>query len=116
MELLQTRVEKLQRMSSGKSVKFSGLVASISIKRKPCDLFLNRRAIFFVNLQLELESLLYFRLRPFCVFVWIQLVRRTLYFDVLVVSPLINPRKDQVSRLNSRRISVISHSGMSAPC
>ena len=33
----------------------------------------------FVNLQLELESLLYFS--PSCILVWIQLVRRTLYFD-----------------------------------
>ena len=33
-------------MSSGKCAKFSGLIASISIKRKPCNLCLNRRAIF----------------------------------------------------------------------
>ena len=35
---------------------------------------------------------------------------------VLVVSPLINLMKDQVSRLNSCGISAISHSVMSAPC
>ena len=35
---------------------------------------------------------------------------------VLVVSPLINLMKDQVSRLNSRGISAISLSVMSAPC
>ena len=34
-----------------------------------------------VNLQLELESLLSFRLCSLCILVWIQLVRRTLYFD-----------------------------------
>ena len=69
-----------------------------------------------VNLQLELESLLHFRLCSLCILVWIQLVRRTLYFDVLAVSPLINLKKDQASRLNSRRISAILYSVMSAPC
>ena len=70
----------------------------------------------FVNLKLELESPLYFRLCPLCILVWIQFVRRTLFFDVLVVSLLINLMNDQVSRLNSHRISAISHSVMSAPC
>ena len=69
-----------------------------------------------VNLQLELESLLYFKLCLLCILVWIQLVRRTLYFDVLVVLPLINLMKDQASCLNSRGISAILFSVMSAPC
>ena len=41
-------LKKWQRLSSGKSAKFSGLmslIASISIKRKPCDLFFNRKAM-----------------------------------------------------------------------
>ena len=70
----------------------------------------------FVNLQLELESLLHFRLCPLCILVWIQLVRRALYLNVLVVLPLINLMKYQVSRLNLRRISAMSHSVMPAPC
>ena len=53
VELSQTRVKKWRRMRSGKCGMFSGLIASISIKRKPCDLFL---LIF----QLDLESLLGF--------------------------------------------------------
>ena len=36
--------------------------------------------------------------------------------QLLVVLPLINLMKDQVSRLNSCRIGAISYSVMSAPC
>ena len=46
MELSQTRVKKLQRMSSGKCVKFSGLIASISIKTKPVICFLIEKRCF----------------------------------------------------------------------
>ena len=87
-------------MSSGKYAKFSGLIASISIKSEPCDLCLNRRAMFFKIFQLDLESLLYFRLYPLCIISCVDPTREKNV--VLVVSPLINLMKDQVSRLNSR--------------
>ena len=74
-------------------VEFSGLIASISIKRKPCDLFLNWKAMFLWIFSWSWKVCCISSFAH-CVFlcgspVWIQLVRIT----VLVVSPLFNLMK-----------------------
>ena len=97
-------------MRSGKCAMFSRLIASISIKKKPCDLFLNQRAMFLLIFQPDLEGC--------CISGFAHVyscVDRTREKNiVLVVSPLINLMKDQVSRLNSLGISAISLSDVSS--
>ena len=53
-ELSKTRVKKWRTMCSGKFAKFSGLIGLISIKRKPCDLFLNFGPFWFQKVDLFL--------------------------------------------------------------
>ena len=53
-ELSQTRIKKWRMMCSGKFVNFSGLIGSISIKRKPCDLLLNFGPFWFQKVDLFL--------------------------------------------------------------
>ena len=94
MELSQSCVKKLQWMSSGKSVKFSALVASMSITRKPCNLFLNQRAMFCESSAGVGKSVV-FQAWPI---VYSCVDPLTCEKNiVLIVSPLINLVKDQVS-------------------
>ena len=105
------RVKKWRRMRSGKCAMFSGLIASISIKRKPCDLFLNRRAMFLLVFQLDLDVCC---ISGFAIFVYSCVDPTREKNIVLVVLPLINLMKDQVSRLNSLGISARSLSDVSS--
>ena len=72
VELSQTRAKKLaSRVFGFDSLNKHGEEALRFVFESKSDCF--------VNLQLELERLLYFKLCPLCILVWIQLVRRTLY-------------------------------------
>ena len=91
-------------MHSGKCAKFLGLIASISIKRKLCDLFLNQTDVF-VNLPTGFGKSVVFQALPL-VYSCVDPTRKKNI--VLVVSPLM---KDQVSRLNSSGVSANIYNG-----